>query len=219
MWDVVVAHLETKGVADAVAEETRVEALRQIAAESRGMLELLDRVAVDWVLEIARGVAEDVEAVIDVIDVCLGHVAGIVLVPPLRIDLVALRAQAQERIEGAEAIEQSLRYGQVGDGILGAADRRIRPGRHAQSVMVIAQRVAEDAVELPIVVGIFPGAVVVSRLRRVEQGALAETARIGEQLTEVRVLARPLSSECHAEGCPSWSCARMRREEKSPFSA
>ena len=80
-------------------------------------------------------------------------------------ELIALLAQAQERIERAEAVQHASLHRLVGDGVFGAADRGISPGRQAHAVVIVAQCVAEEAVELPGVVGKFPRPVITSHSR------------------------------------------------------
>src|SRR6185369_7521577 len=118
-----------------------------------------------------------------------GLALAVVAAPgPVAGQAVAEGLAAGRWIERAEAIDRAAGDGALGDLVGRGPPPAVGHAGHRPAVVAAALAVAQHAVELAIVLVDLPGAVVVKHFQAVEQVAIAELWRTGEQAACVAVL-------------------------------
>src|SRR5207245_713094 len=102
-------------------------------------------------------VREEVEPVVDRVGLDLGEACRRA-VPPFARPAHAVRPAAVGGVDGAEAADLTAAHRALRHLVRGMPPPRIGHGGEAQATLLGAARVAQDGVELPVVVGDHPGA-------------------------------------------------------------
>ena len=166
--DPVVPDLQAEGGLDIVSRPATEDGVACVEAAGPAMVALLELIAASRIREEVGEVREQIEVVVEAV----GHEPRLRLVVgamPFPLHAVALRVAAVGRIERAEEADQRDRA--LRDLIARVPLAVIRPHRRTEAVPAIALAVGHEAVELAIVVGMHPWAVVVIRLPSDQHGA------------------------------------------------
>src|SRR5262249_36523193 len=149
--DVVEPALETGHALDVTAEPAPEEVLLHGCTIDPPLVLLLELVAVHGVVQEVGEVREEVQAVVDGVPLDLGEPPPAAL-PPFAGEARAVRPAVVGGVERPEAIDEPGVDGALRDLVGGVPSSRIAHGGQAQPVLLAASRVAEDAVELAVVV-------------------------------------------------------------------